>query len=36
MLSGSVTYSPEPVEPPAEGNVLTCCSTPTAAVTLDM
>ncbi|WP_037909078.1 MOSC and FAD-binding oxidoreductase domain-containing protein [Actinacidiphila yeochonensis] len=28
LLAGSVAYSPEPVEPPAEGNALICCSTP--------
>jgi ferredoxin-NADP reductase len=28
LLSGAVDYSPEPVEPPAEGNALICCSTP--------
>jgi ferredoxin-NADP reductase/MOSC domain-containing protein YiiM/ferredoxin len=36
ILSGSVRYDPEPLEPPAEGNVLICCSTPTDAVVLDL
>jgi hypothetical protein len=27
-LSGRVTYSPEPVEEPADGNALVCCSRP--------
>ena len=28
LISGSVTYDPEPLEPPAAGNLLTCCSRP--------
>ncbi|WP_371667198.1 MOSC and FAD-binding oxidoreductase domain-containing protein [Streptomyces sp. NBC_00289] len=36
LLSGSVAYAPDPVEPPADGNVLICCSKPTAGVVLDL
>jgi ferredoxin-NADP reductase/MOSC domain-containing protein YiiM len=36
LLSGSVRYDPEPLEPPAQGNVLICCSTPTGEVVLDL
>ncbi|MFC4033196.1 MOSC domain-containing protein [Streptomyces polygonati] len=36
LLSGSVAYSPDPVEPPAEGNALICCSTPAEDVVLDL
>jgi ferredoxin-NADP reductase/MOSC domain-containing protein YiiM len=36
LLSGVVAYSPEPVEPAADGNVLICCSQPHADVVLDM
>ena len=36
LLAGSVTYDPEPLEPPAEGNILICCSQPTEPVTLDL
>ena len=36
LISGSVRYSPEPIEPPAEGNVLTCCSSPSRDLTLDL
>lgn len=36
LLSGRVAYSPDPVEPPAEGDVLICCSTPTQEVVLDL
>ncbi|MFF4244717.1 MOSC domain-containing protein [Streptomyces sp. NPDC001822] len=36
LLSGAVDYEPGPVEPPAEGNVLICCSTPSGPVVLDL
>ncbi len=36
LIDGSITYSPEPLERPAAGNVLVCCSQPNAAVTLDL
>jgi len=36
LLSGSVTYSPEPVEPPADGNLLICCSQPRGDVIIDL
>ncbi|MBR7834834.1 MOSC domain-containing protein [Actinospica durhamensis] len=36
FVTGSVAYSPAPVESPAEGSVLICCSTPTADVVLEM
>ncbi|WP_189932620.1 MOSC and FAD-binding oxidoreductase domain-containing protein [Streptomyces sulfonofaciens] len=36
LLSGEVAYSPEPVDPPAEGNALTCCSVPRGEVVLDL
>lgn len=36
LLSGAVTYSPDPLEPPAAGRVLICCARPTADVVLDM
>ncbi|RAG87280.1 sulfurase [Streptacidiphilus pinicola] len=35
-LSGTVVYSPEPVEEPAPGNVLLCCSRPRTDVVLDL
>jgi len=31
-----VTYSPEPVEPPAGGNLLICCSQPRGDVIIDL
>jgi ferredoxin-NADP reductase/MOSC domain-containing protein YiiM len=36
LVGGSITYNPEPLERPAPGNVLVCCSQPTAGVTLDL
>jgi len=36
LIGGSVTYAPEPLEKPAPGNVLVCCSQPNADVTLDL
>jgi ferredoxin-NADP reductase/MOSC domain-containing protein YiiM len=36
LLSGSVSYSPDPLEPPADGEVLICCARPSADIVLDM
>ncbi len=36
LISGPVIYNPEPLERPAPGNVLVCCSQPEASVTLDL
>ena len=36
LISGSITYNPEPLEMPAPGNALVCCSQPTDGVTLDL
>jgi ferredoxin-NADP reductase/MOSC domain-containing protein YiiM len=36
LISGSVSYQPEPIEPAADGNVLLCCSRPAEDVALDM
>ena len=36
LIDGSITYNPEPLERPASGNVLVCCSRPNAGVTLDL
>jgi len=36
LIDGQLTYSPEPLDPPAEGNALICCSTPKSAVELDL
>ncbi|HKA28644.1 MAG TPA: 2Fe-2S iron-sulfur cluster-binding protein, partial [Candidatus Binatia bacterium] len=36
LLSGTVTYSPDPVDAPADGNVLICCSQPSGDLVLDL
>jgi hypothetical protein len=36
LLSGEVSYEPEPVDPPAEGNLLTCSARPVGPVVLDL
>jgi ferredoxin-NADP reductase/MOSC domain-containing protein YiiM/ferredoxin len=36
LIGGSVTYNPEPLERPAPGNALICCSQPNEGVTLDL
>jgi ferredoxin-NADP reductase/MOSC domain-containing protein YiiM/ferredoxin len=36
LISGSVTYRPDPVEPPAAGNLLICCSQPQGDIALDL
>jgi hypothetical protein len=36
LISGSVLYRPDPVEPPADGNLLICCSQPQSDIALDL
>ena len=36
LLDGAVDYAPEPLEPPAPGNVLLCCSQPGADLAVDL
>jgi ferredoxin-NADP reductase/MOSC domain-containing protein YiiM len=36
LVSGAVTYEPEPLEKPAAGNVLVCCSQPVGDVVIDL
>jgi ferredoxin len=36
VLSGTVGYSPEPVDDPADGSVLICCSQPRDGLILDL
>jgi ferredoxin len=36
LLSGDITYHPDPLEPPDEGEVLICCSRPATDIVLDM
>jgi ferredoxin-NADP reductase len=36
LLSGDVSYSPAPLEPPADGEVLICCARPDTDTVLDL
>jgi ferredoxin-NADP reductase/ferredoxin len=36
LVSGSVTYQPDPLDPPAGGNVLICCARPQDGVVIDI
>jgi ferredoxin-NADP reductase/ferredoxin len=36
LIAGELDYDPDPVEPPAEGSALICCSQPRADVVLDL
>ncbi len=36
LIAGNVDYSPDPVEPPADGSTLICCSQPRDDVVLDL
>ena len=36
LVSGSVDYQPDPLDPPAEGNVLICCARPRDNVVIDL
>lgn len=36
LVAGTVAYRPDPIDPPAEGNVLICCSRPQDDVVVDL
>lgn len=36
LVSGAVVYGPEPLERPADGNLLVCCSQPTRDIVVDL
>ena len=36
LVSGAVSYNPEPLDQPAQGNVLVCCSQPVRDVVIDL
>jgi MOSC domain-containing protein YiiM/ferredoxin-NADP reductase/ferredoxin len=36
MISGAVAYAPEPLDAPAQGNVLICCASPQTDVVIDL
>jgi hypothetical protein len=35
-VAGTVGYRPDPVDEPAEGNVLICCAQPSGDVVIDL
>ena len=36
LVSGAVVYGPEPLDKPAEGNILVCCSQPAGDIVVDL
>ena len=36
LMSGTVSYAPDPVDEPAEGSALICCSQPSSDLVLDL
>ena len=36
LVSGSVVYQPEPLDAPADGNLLVCCSQPAGDIAIDL
>jgi ferredoxin-NADP reductase/MOSC domain-containing protein YiiM/ferredoxin len=36
LVSGAIVYGPDPLDQPAEGNLLVCCSQPTRDVVIDL
>jgi ferredoxin-NADP reductase/MOSC domain-containing protein YiiM len=36
LIGGSVTYEPDPLDPPATGNLLICCSRPRGELVIDL
>ncbi|MEH2514223.1 ferredoxin-NADP reductase/MOSC domain-containing protein YiiM [Nitrobacteraceae bacterium AZCC 1564] len=36
LVSGAVAYEPQPLDKPADGNLLVCCSRPTCDVVIDL
>jgi ferredoxin len=36
LVEGTVSYEPAPIDAPADGNVLTCCSKPLGDVVVDL
>jgi ferredoxin len=36
LVSGGIVYEPEPLDRPADGNLLVCCSHPTSDIVVDL
>jgi ferredoxin len=36
LLTGTISYDPDPLDPPSDGQVLICCARPTTDIVLDL
>jgi len=36
LISGAVSYEPQPLDPPATGNILICCARPAQDIVIDL
>jgi ferredoxin len=36
LISGTIAYYPDPLDPPAPGNILVCCAQPQSELSLDL
>jgi len=36
LVAGTVNYRPDPIDAPAEGNLLICCSRPEGDIVIDL
>lgn len=36
LIAGAIAYQPDPIDPPAEGNALICCSKPQGDIVIDL
>jgi hypothetical protein len=36
LISGTVVYGPDPLDKPADGNLLVCCSQPLRDIVIDL
>ena len=36
LIDGKISYDPEPLDRPAQGNILICCSRPLSRIELDL
>jgi ferredoxin len=36
LVSGTIDYAPEPLDPPADGNLLLCCAQPRQDIVIDI
>ncbi|MEP7036633.1 MAG: 2Fe-2S iron-sulfur cluster-binding protein, partial [Actinomycetota bacterium] len=36
LLAGTASYEPQPVDPPADGDILVCCAVPEVDLVVDL